>query len=336
MSNPYYETGSCSSLADFVTKFITFCTSASIDVANRFTEETVTTPQTLNTSGAPSGGTTYPFVVKCLSRDGYYWWIRYHTTGGMFGMPAPNGGAASWNSVTGKPGVDAEIFPRPGAGTYHFESVDKVVFATCVLSSGVHVHFSMGKITPVGSWTGGEYFTPTYHDTANAALVNGDPLNTRHIFMFQLGNTSQRGLASQRNGIMRCVYNSKNFALMDYSDVTPPTGYNLVCGTGILRASGDSGDPYVHHDAFGPNSFTPHRSSGADITYQLLRDADDGLFYDLGSIPGVRFVNTQLIDPGAVQPNDWIVFPLSIKGLIGSISNYASSANYGVAFYKGP
>lgn len=333
MSNPYYETGACSSLSDFMDKMMTFAASASIDVGHRFTVETVTTPQTLNTAGAPSGGTTYSFTVKCLSRGGYYWWWRYNTTGGLYTMVAPNGGASSWNSVTGKPTNDCEVFPLPGGGVYHFVSIDDVINAVCVLSNGVHVHLNFGKLTKVGNWVGGEFTTGSRHNSSGG--WNGTPISGYHRFMFQVGNT---GRGTQGDGIMHCEYNSKNFAAMDYYYVNARSGYNLVKHVGGLPSGiGDwTGSARVCIDPdFSPNSFTPYRSSGFDLSYQLLRDADDSLFYDLGFVPGVRFVNMQLINPGDPLNTDWLVFPLSLKGLVGSSGNYASSADYGVAYYKG-
>lgn len=334
MANPAYDSASCSSLDDFFDKFITFITSASLDAGNRFTEEmAVTSPQTLNTAGATSGGTTYPFKVRCVSRDSYNWYIRYHATGGVYGMPAPTVSTNSWNSLPGKPTDDCRITPVQGAGTYHFFAVDKVVHAVCVLNNGNHIHMNMGTLNKVGSWTGGEFFTGSYQDTSNVLYTEGTPTAAQHRFMFD-GLTNQ---AAQQSGIMRCVYNSKNFAAMDYNDSSVKTGYNNVGGVGHLRLPADNaGSTQCANPLFTPNIYTPHNSPGVPVEYQLLREADDNLWYDLGTVPGIRFINVQYLDPGQALNDDWIAFPLSIKGVIGSVGNYASSADYGVAYYKGP
>jgi hypothetical protein len=139
---------------------------------------------------------------------------------------------------------------------------------------------------------------------------------------------------------MRCVYNSKNFGAMDASDSTTPTGYNLVCNVGGLQngattpnAAGVS--PCIL-PAYGPNVYAPYRSAGVPIEYQLLKNADDTLWYDLGTVEGARFVNITNEEAGDVIDTNWIVYPLSIKGNTGSLNNYVSSANYGIAYYKAP
>src|SRR5690606_18314254 len=234
MSNPAYETGVCASLDDFFTKLWTFCTSV-IDVSYRFADESVTTPQTLNEAGGGTG-TTYSYTVKCLSRDGYYWWLRYHTTGGVYGMIAPNAGASGWASITGRPTYDCRIFPLPGAGTYHFFSYNGAVHAVCVLTNSVCVHINFGVMDKIGSWTGGEYFSGTYAAVSTAALVDNNPDAAQHRFSFHQGSSSARPAASALNGMMRCVYNSKNFGLMDYGDVH--SSYNLMCIVGGIQDEG--------------------------------------------------------------------------------------------------
>lgn len=327
MSNPYHDSGSCSSLSDFFDKLITFATSASIDVAYRFTEEVVTTPQNLNTSGGVTG-TTYPFVVRCLSRGGYYWWMRYHTTGGVYVMPAPNGGAASWNSVTGKPADDTLIFPSPGAGTYEFFAVNGAIHAVCILGTGVHVHVNFGTGDKVGNWTGGEYFTGSCQNATTSYYQDADSI--AHRWIFQNSGTNRTG---QRNGKMRVVYNSKNFASMDYNWSSAESGYNLANNVGGMTTEANrSGATFALHEPWSPNSWTPLRTPGVPIEYQLLRDADDGLFYDLMVIPGARFINVKYLNPGDTVNGTWKAFPLSIKGVIGSLNNYACSENYGIAY----
>lgn len=327
MANPYHDTGSCSSIDDFFSKLVTFATSASIDAQYRFTEETVTTPQSLNTDGGTTG-TTYSYTVRCLSRGGYYWWVRYHATGGLYVRPAGSGGASSWNSVSNIPADDTQIFPLPGAGTYEFFSVNGFIHAVCILGNGVHVHVNFGTGDKVGSWTGGEIFTGSMHSVQ--ANHYEDPDNIRHRWMFHIASSNR---TKQDNAKMHVVYNSKNFASMDYRYDTAESGYNLALGVGVFSVESDEagGTPCLH-EPWTPNSWTPLRTPGLPIEYQLLRDADDGLFYDLLTIPGARFVNMQYLNPGDVINTDWKVFPLSIKGDIGSAGNYACSGNYGIAY----
>ena len=338
MAVSFYETGACADLDDFFTKLSTFATSASIDAAYRFTAgaSNGSAGTAVNTAGDASG-TTYAYKRFSMTRGGYYWLARYHTTGGVYCMVAPNDASAVWNSTTGKPSYDYQIRPAPAAGTYYFHQYKYSIHAICKLASGVHVHLNFGTLDKVGSWTGGEFFTGSYHEyTAN---VNGSPTNGTHCFMFH--NAADFRLVSQQTvPSMRCVYNSKNFAALDVSYDAVPSNYNLVCGVGVLShyatsAATAGATPNVI-SGYGPNSYAPYRSPGVPIEYQLYANAGDSLWYDLGTVEGARFVNISAEDAGDVIDTNWVVYPLSIKGNTGSVGNYASSANYGIAYYKAP
>lgn len=338
MAVSFYETGSCTDLDDFFTKLSTFATSASIDASYRFTAgaSNGVAGTAVNTSGAASG-TTYAYKRFSMTRGGYYWLARYHATGGVYCMVAPNDANTVWNSTTGKPDYDYQIRPIPAAGTYYFHQYKYSIHALCKLASGVYVHLNLGTLDKVGSWTGGEYFTGSYHEYG--ANVNGTPTVGTHCFMFHQSG-SNRTVSGQKIPTMRCVYNSKNFGAMDAADNSVPTNYNLVCNVGGLQNSGTTpsyagASPHVL-PTYSPNSYAPYRSPGVPIEYQLYKNADDSLWYDLGTVEGARFVNISGEDPLDVIDTNWVVYPLSIKSSTGSVGSYAASANYGIAYYKAP
>lgn len=334
----FYEAGTHSSLDDFFSKLTAFCTSGSIDAAYRFTAgaSNGVAGTAVNTSGAASG-TTYAYKRFSMTRGGYYWLARYHSTGGVYCMPSPNDAAAVWNSTTGKPTNDYKIFPVIAAGSYHFMQYKDSIHAVCILSSGVHIHLNFGTVAKVGSWTGGEYFTGSMHDV-NSIYVNGTPYASQHCFGFHNGNGA-RSLSAQVCPLMRCVYNAKNFAHIDLNyNGTVSTGYNSVLSVGGVSISGtaiNAGGAVNLIDTFSPNHYAPYRAAGSPIELQLVKDADDNLCYDLGTVEGMRYIDMTNLKSADIVNTEWIVFPLSIKGTTGSTGNYASSANYGVAYYKG-
>lgn len=338
MTDYYFEAGTHTSLDDFFSKLTAFCTSASIDSAYRFTAgaSNGTAGTSVNTAGAASG-TTYAYKRFSMTRGGYYWLARYHSTGGVYCMPSPNDANAVWNSTTGKPVSDYQISPIMAGGNYAFHQYKTSIHAVCILPSGVHLHLNFGTLNKVGSWTGGEYFTGNYH-ALYAPYVDGDPTASRHCFSFH-NSESFRTASAQMCPIMRVDYNSKLFAGMDYSQTAPESGYNVVGGNGIIGSKSDAsgaGQTLALRPEFSPNHYAPFRSPGFPIEYQLLKNADDNLWYDLGTVDGARFVNMKWLNAGDVINSDWVVYPLSIKGVTGSVGNYASSADYGIAYYKGP
>lgn len=253
-------------------------------------------------------------------------------------MPSPNDANAVWNSTTGKPTYDYNIAPTISGGSYHFMQYKGAINAVCILSTGVHIHLNFGTLSKVGSWTGGEYFTGSFQDT-RIAYVNGTPNSIFHCFGFQQAQ-SVRDVTLQRSPIIRCVYNSKNFAHINSSEAgTVSTGYNAVASVGgivVTNTASQAGASVNVMPQYSPNHYAPFRSAGSPIELQLLRNADDNLHYDLGTVEGMRYINVNALESGEIINTDWITFPLSIKGMVGSVGNYAATADYGVAYYKGP
>lgn len=72
--------------------------------------------------------------------------------------------------------------------------------------------------------------------------------------------------------------------------------------------------------------------------------APDLFYYDyevslqwhyLGSVPGIRFVNSEFLSPGEVVNNDWHVFPVSTPNppnLVAGENGFACSGDFGIAF----
>lgn len=339
MTDYFYETGTHTNLDDFFSKLSAFCVSGSIDAAYRFTAgaSNGTAGTAVNTAGAASG-TTYAYKRFSMTRGSYYWLARYHSAGGVYCMPSPNDASMVWNNTTGKPYYDYNISPIISGGSYHFMQYKNSINAVCILASGVHIHLNFGTLAKVGSWTGGEFFTGTYQDTGSG-FVNGLPYAPQHCFGFQQSNGTRQTTA-QKIPVIRCVYNTKDFAHINtYTDGSVYTGYNAVLSVGGIVISNsvlNAGATANVMPNYSPNHYAPYRSSGIPIELQLIRNAHDNLCYDLGTVEGMRYTNIAALESGDIINTDWIVFPLSIKGTVGSTGNYAATADYGVAYYKGP
>jgi hypothetical protein len=339
MADYFYESNTCSSLDDFFYKLSAFCVSSSIDVTYRFTAgaSNGTAGTSVNASGDASG-TTYAYKRFSVYRGSDYFLARYHTTGGVYVMPSPNDAAAVWNSTTGKPDTDFNIFPIPASGTYYFHQYKYTIHAVCKLSSGVHVHLCFGNLAKVGSWTGGAFFTGTYSNTSSTAYTDGNPVTGQHCFLFQNGATLRNGNKVPK---ISCTYNGLNYGVIDYHNtLSMLSGYNKVNSSFTMSGSltvmyGSVNNPYTVSES-SPNSYAPYRVAAFPIELQLFKNADDSLFYDLGTVEGVRFINIKNLESGDIVNDDWVAYPLSIKGSTGSLNNYAATMDFGIAVYKGP
>lgn len=327
-----YETGTATDFSDLMSKLITFATSYC-----GFTyESTFNRTESLSYDGT-STGTSY--TIRCLSRGGVYWWFRF-TTSNMFCLLS-TGTGATWNTIANRSPNDSEVNCLSGTYVYRFFEVDDSLHVALIRTySGVvsYRHFSFGKIQKYGSWTGGEYFTGSYDEVSGSSYYN-TKLSQYHCRLFGnkvgyvvSGNGSAVGSRASY-GVIRCTYNSKNYANIDraYNDIE--TGMNEAVTMGGLRRHAHVGQtgmsPSIDPDK-SPNLWSD-TAAATPIHFMLYDNAGASRFLDMGYLTGIRFLNVQNLTPDQLVNTDWRVYPLSYQSETGS-ANYAASGNMGIAF----
>lgn len=338
-----YATGSYSDMSDAVAKLITFAvttTSVFTDVS-----DSVTPTQTLPTA-PPNTTPTASFSVKCLERNGTYFWLRWSNTYGMF-YQLSTSVTSAWAGPTDRTPYDSKLAPAPTGGNYWFfrnNGAIHAVFATTLAGNIVYSHLSLGSMDKAGSWTGGEYMTGSYQPVPSTQ-ANADDYraggSAKHLFSAPRNNTTVYTTARLNCGYIKAVYNSRTFAAMDcsHANSTPDaSGLNDVLSwngspdphsTSFLYA-GNWDNPYIHPD-MSPNSYNGRRVS-PPIKLLMYLNADDDTFAHMGTVPGIRALSMKDMSAGDTINNDWKVFPLFKQGFTGVNGAYSVSHDYAFAY----
>ena len=204
---------------------------------------------------------------------------------------------------------------------YWFFTEGTCVHAVLEIVPGVFNHISFGNITKFGSWTGGSYI--------DAGVFNS------------YGSTSGITWYIPLDG-------SANFNSTSISNTSPPfaglTWYSAATYSGVIHANIGVND--VHQIGnrsatrrafmFSDGSAFKTRTNGATLrapltpSYVRLRNSANNMYHLAGSIPGVRAVNIQLINPAEVVNTNWRVFPLVAK--VADRNEYPPTGSYALAY----
>jgi len=325
-----FESGNATNFSDLMSKLIIFATT----YCGFSLEGAFSGTQNLSYNGT-STGTVY--TIRCLSRGGVYWWFRY-TNANMFCLLS-TGTGATWNTIANRSPNDSEVNVLTGSYSYRFFEVDDSLHVALTKSNGGQTsyrHFSFGKIQKYGSWTGGEYFAGSYDEVSSASYYN-DGFAAEHTRLFgnKAGVTTSgtgTGVSNRASyGVIRCTYNSKDYANIDRAGASVESGMNEAVTMGGLRniATEASYNPAVN-PAISPNTWSD-TAVASPVMFMLYDDAGAGRYFDLGYLTGIRFLSVKNLTPGQLVNTDWRVYPASFQGTDGS-SDYASSDDIGIAF----
>lgn len=272
--------------------------------------------------------------VRCLSKGSSYWWFRWKVND-VYGMPATADTGATWATVTGRPTNDSRLWPIIAPFiSYHLFTEGTVVHVAVEQASSAFQHFNFGDMTKYGTWTGGHYVGMSYQYWASSTTHLTGLAATNYLSACGFNQMSGQGADTAANGAFSYLYAphvSRNYA----ASWQGPSGstYNKVAYWGYMDGGSSSeGWASALLDA-GPNVFNG-RAPGLRMEAMMKDRGGTSLYLPLGYIPNIRFINMENLAPLDLVNTDWMVFPLSKKGLVGVHNTYVGSGTYGWAVKK--
>lgn len=282
-------------------------------VANAgFTDEGNTSP--------PSGRTT-TYMYR-LSKGGMYWYFMADTAtvGGSddgyieFRCQTALPTSSNYNSTSvGPPKISRAQIWRNTTGpftAYNFFTDGSCVHVVLEVSSGVFCHFSFGKVTKFGTWTGGEYTTSWYSISYTTVGDVGYEF-TGGTVPFEGGNSS----SSTSEGHVYYPYGSYG----DYRDWAPIRSSEVnnqlarFCTLSNLSTFATSYNIALAGPMFmcGGNSIN-QRAAMVPQYLMLHVETIDNLFL-AGYADHIKFLNMEFITPKNIVEVEWEVFPIIQK-----------------------
>jgi hypothetical protein len=282
-------------------------------VANAgFTDEGNTSP--------PSGRTT-TYMYR-LSKGGMYWYFMgdLDTVGGAddgyieFKMMTVLPTAGTYNNTSYGPQyiTRAQLW-RNTVGpysAYNFFTDGNCVHVVVEVSPNVFSHFSFGKVTQFGTWTGGEYTTAWY---STSYTVSGDI-----GYNFQYGNVPFEGGNNSASSYCGYVYNPVG-AYGDYRDFAQ-LGSNVVYSqaarfmtVGNLDNVSTTYNQVLSGPLFWCGANSINQRAPMIPQYLFVYNATFAKLIIAGYADHVKLLNMEFITPKDIVETDWEVFPLIQK-----------------------
>lgn len=343
-----YQTGTCTSVADFADKLAIFA------AANTSMVDAGTFNVTLaDLSGDPSGvvrvlslsNGVNPTVYFCLASGGI---VNVSPSNGSginllgdmkYALPTESMNYTRTNPVgqTYSSYMTSYDAPNTFSSTYHFISVGECVHGVLEVFQNVFTHISFGRIAKAGIWDGGEYICAYGADRKVSGLYSFQNANNYgYLFEDQASPAVNWGCGFVRNNLGRA----------DNGDFSPLSTGGLGVGESSAAqarmainesfSDGDlDGTGYYYDRIFnrGSNSFNnravllPIEVRFNDVT------TSSTVMFDCGYVEGVRLVNMEGLEPKHIVDGEWIIFPLAQKG--GDRAVAPDSGKIGLAYYIG-
>jgi len=295
-----YQTGVSGSVNDFIGALFSFLTAAD------FTESTSWT----------NGSDTY----RTLLKDGIYFVIAFNAdniflntatslsgSGGTTAQPGAASSSMLVNKVTG-PHI-----------SYHLFYDGMACNAVIEVATNVFAHLNFGFVTKNGVWTGGAFVSGNYTTTT----TNLDLLGSYNYLPFHTRTFNNDGQPPA---------SVKQHLRSDITTVNGLSGFGATftnaSTTTFNKAWVDAGGGRMLLNA-NPNAFNG-RSVIVPITLIQSSTGTGGPYYQIGHIPNAGLINIANIEPKAIVNTDWMVFPIGLKGSVGS--TYIRSFNTAMAY----
>lgn len=301
-----FATGVATSIDDFLAQLVSFA------VTNAgFTNEGSVT------SSAGTGSRT----VQRVSKSGVHWFFtRYANSMGLAAKMSysalPN--AANIDSPGGTfqstyTDMNTWTFVGPFVGHYFFTE-GTCVHAVLEVATGIFNHFSFGKVTPIGTWTGGwvggEYVTGGSYrtvETVGGVVGYRDWINTFSHRPFNDGTDSQVNELSRIR--VADTNNASNFSTLRGPQASPFHG---------MFSGLDDGGHYNHCSVYtrllrDAHNETTNRTPIFPGVVRL-RDSASGLYHLAATVPNVGILKmTPDMNPKDLINTDWQVFPFTMR-----------------------
>lgn len=288
---------------------------------------------------SPPSGRTTTYMYR-LSKGGMYWYFMGDdvTVGGSpdgyieFRCQTALPTSANYSSISVGPNqiTRAQLW-RNTTGpytAYNFFTDGSCVHVVLEVSSGVFSHFSFGKVTKFGTWTGGEYTTAWY---STSYATSGD---IGYNFNGGTAAFSGGGTSSSYSGqvyypvgsfgdyrdwarISSQVTNSQRAQFMTFINFnTNPSIYNASLMGPIYYCGGNS----------------VNQRAAMFPQYLLLYQSTLTSNWLAGYADHVKYLNIEFINAKDIVETEWEVFPLIQKS--GDKTVAPLSANVGLAYRR--
>lgn len=221
--------------------------------------------------------------------------------------------------INGAPG------PYPNVYLFGANSPQSYVHVVVEISAGVYRQVAFGEMSKHGTWTGGEYYSASFHSLGASAIDEPDDVFHRYLFD---GNS----LSQSTNGpTVRCVTAS-----------SPVANWLSLSGNGNAVRSSIQTRPGLFgavRGGWGTQMLRVRQSSFSGIVplvpisvaFLEISSTPDVMHF-LGTIPDVRSVNIETLSPGqtlTIGGDTWWIFPCTRKNGAATTQN---SGAQGLAF----
>lgn len=306
-----YQTGTPASLTDLMDDLVAFA------VANAgYVEQANYTASTFDYVALSKGGIYTGLSYKDASGGGYVL-MNTSTAWAGSGLLTAQTGAAAKNAYAYIGLTPIEYWMFTDGDCVH-----------CVVetSSSCYSHFSFGTLTKHGTYTGGEFVSGNYWNSASWESSS----SCRHLdgYTTTAGNTYHNHI--------RCTYGGNTIAYLGHNG---STGYNnarnLWLAAGFYNGNSTDYELWRHQ----PNSFNGRAvliPPEFFVAYDLASGTNPTGWIPLGRIENAAFLRIDNLNAEQVVNTDWMVFPWSMKNptsptlAIGEVN----TENIGIAYKK--
>lgn len=242
-------------------------------------------------------------------------------------------GASDFSTVPGQPAYTI-LSPWKGGGPYisfYLYQTDHAIHGVLEVLPKVYIHFSFGVINTVPGIVGGEYISSQAMFYNNNGTFSA--YSTRNIHPFDGGygeyftpwNSDPRSNPGFLRHIQRGVLenNSNDFA---------PIGSGINNGKRVIMVT-MSGIVNSLLGNFGTNSFNL-RSAIFPIYVRSLDVATANIYFHIGQVPGVGYLNGRLMPEASMVDLNWQVFPLASRENPTDLTTYQSPTGKSLAYLR--
>lgn len=214
-------------------------------------------------------------------------------------------------------------FAGPFPSAFIFTNNPSTYCHVCVeVSAGRYRHVAFGNLAKSGTWTGGGYYASTFWDqTPGPSHVIDDPGSASHSVLFDSAPVTQPGFTLH--------YENLGFHWVAPVQTTLNGADRRRC-YGSVRGGFGQAFRNVAQTSFSgltavvPITLWPYTSTDSPPTTRSC-----------GQVPDLFEINLRNFAPGAsyyIGATEYVVFPLSQKGVTTDRLNAENSGNYGLAY----
>lgn len=245
---------------------------------------------------------------------------------------------AELSSLPGQP-TQTFFSSWKGAGPYisfYLYQTNHAVHGVLEVFPNVFVHYSFGVINKIGAFEGGEYISshaPFYNYYVGGTQVyNFPPESTRNVYPFDGGYGEyllNSDVPASYPGFIRHIQGGVK--LNNDGDFAPIGSGSHRGKRAVMAVNAGPVDNLVYY--YGFNSFNM-RSVIMPIYVRSLDLSNTSVWFHLGEVPGVGFLNGRFIPEASLVDLNWQVFPIGSRENPADASTYQSPLRKSLAYLR--